>query len=38
MVSFGASKNAVIFWQIISIIIWGLVFGVLAALGISLLR
>ncbi|WP_437584397.1 hypothetical protein ACSAGD_03770 [Paramicrobacterium sp. CJ85] len=35
MVSFGASKNAVIFWQIISIILWGLAFGVLATLGVS---
>ncbi|MFU8946459.1 hypothetical protein ACLRGF_06965 [Mycetocola zhadangensis] len=38
MVSFGASKNAVILWQVISIIIWGTVFGVLAALGVSVLR
>ena len=38
MVSFGASKNAVILWQIISIVIWGVVFGVLATLGVSLLR
>jgi uncharacterized membrane protein len=37
MVSFGASKNAVILWQVISIIIWGTVFGVLATLGISFL-
>ncbi|GAB2510787.1 hypothetical protein [Paramicrobacterium agarici] len=37
MVSFGASKNAVIFWQIISIILWGLAFGVLASLGVSFL-
>jgi uncharacterized membrane protein len=37
MVSFGASKNAVILWQIISIIIWGVAFGVFAALGISIL-
>lgn len=35
MVSFGASRNAVILWQIVSIIIWGTVFGVLATLGIS---
>ena len=38
MVSFGASKNAVIVWQTISIIIWGVVFGVLATLGITVLR
>ncbi|QPZ39375.1 hypothetical protein [Paramicrobacterium chengjingii] len=37
MVSFGASKNAVIFWQIISIILWGVAFGVLATLGVSFL-
>ena len=35
MVSFGAPKNQVIFWQIISIILWGVVFGVLATLGFS---
>ncbi len=38
MVSFGASKNVVILWQIISIIIWGVVFGVLATLGVTVLR
>lgn len=38
MVSFGASKNQVIVWQIISIIIWGVVFGVLASLGVAVLR
>ncbi|MCW4457793.1 hypothetical protein [Microbacterium sp. MPKO10] len=37
MVSFGASKNAVVFWQIISIILWGVAFGVLATLGVSFL-
>ena len=37
MISFGASKNAVILWQVISIIIWGTAFGVLATLGASLL-
>jgi hypothetical protein len=36
MVSFGASKNAVILWQIISIILWGTAFGILATLGVSL--
>ncbi|MFF2371662.1 hypothetical protein [Agromyces sp. NPDC058110] len=35
MVSFGANRNVVIFWQIISIILWGVVFGVLATLGIN---
>ncbi|EAR25893.1 hypothetical protein A20C1_08433 [marine actinobacterium PHSC20C1] len=38
MVSFGASKNAVILWQTISIIIWGVAFGVLATFGITILR
>jgi membrane protein YqaA with SNARE-associated domain len=37
MVSFGASKNSVILWQIISITLWGIAFGALAALGTSLL-
>ncbi|GAA1577401.1 small multi-drug export protein [Leucobacter aridicollis] len=35
MVSFGAPKNQVILWQIISIILWGVIFGVLATLGVS---
>ncbi len=35
MVSFGANRNAVAIWQIISIILWGVVFGVLATLGVS---
>lgn len=38
MVSFGASRNAVILWQVISIILWGTAFGVLATLGVSLAR
>ncbi|WP_166868653.1 MULTISPECIES: hypothetical protein [unclassified Salinibacterium] len=38
MVSFGASRNVVIFWQIISIILWGVLFGVLATLGVTLAR
>ncbi|MCD1570098.1 hypothetical protein [Agromyces mediolanus] len=38
MVSFGASRNAVIFWQIVSIVLWGVVFGILATLGVSLVR
>ena len=37
MVSFGASRNAVILWQLVSIVVWGLVFGVLAALGVRFL-
>jgi uncharacterized membrane protein len=38
MVSFGANRNVVIFWQVISIILWGVLFGVLATLGIQLTR
>ncbi|MDN5585014.1 hypothetical protein SAMN04489751_2418 [Brevibacterium sandarakinum] len=35
MVGFGANRNAVAVWQIISIIGWGVLFGVLATLGIN---
>ena len=38
MVSFGANRNLVIMWQVISITLWGVVFGVLATLGVSLAR
>lgn len=38
MVSFGASRNAVILWQVISIILWGIAFGVLATFGVGLVR
>ncbi|WP_404286545.1 hypothetical protein [Glutamicibacter arilaitensis] len=37
LVSFGANKQKVIFWQLISIVLWGTVFGVLAATGLPLL-
>ncbi|WP_089774202.1 hypothetical protein [Ruania alba] len=37
MVSFGASRNAVIRWQIVSIILWGVAFGTLATFGVDLL-
>ncbi|PQZ96357.1 hypothetical protein CQ018_03580 [Arthrobacter sp. MYb227] len=37
LVSFGASKNQVIFWQIISIILWGSAFGALAYFGIDVM-
>ncbi|MGR0221370.1 hypothetical protein [Agromyces sp. ZXT2-6] len=37
MVGFGASRNAVILWQVISIILWGVTFGVLASLGVRFL-
>lgn len=36
MVSFGASRNAVILWQIISIVLWGVAFGALATMGVNL--
>lgn len=35
MVSFGANRNAVIAWQIVSIVIWGVVAGVAASLGVA---
>lgn len=37
MVSFGASRNAVIVWQCVSIGLWAAAFGVLATLGVNLL-
>lgn len=37
MVSFGASRNAVVVWQLVSIVLWGIAFGTLAALGVDLL-
>lgn len=37
MVSFGASRNAVILWQIVSIILWGVLFGVLTTLGVTVI-
>lgn len=36
MVTFGANRSKVIFWQIISIILWGLTFGLLAHFGIQM--
>lgn len=38
MVSFGADKKTVIMWQIISITMWGVLFGVLATLGMTTLQ
>lgn len=38
MVGFGASRNAVILWQVISIVLWGIAFGVLATLGVTFIR
>jgi len=37
MVSFGASRNAVLFWQTVSIILWGVAFGLLATFGVDVL-
>lgn len=36
MVSFGADRNAVAIWQIISIAVWGVAFGTLATFGVQL--
>lgn len=36
MVSFGAPRNAVLLWQTISIVLWGVAFGTLTALGVDL--
>lgn len=38
MVTFGAPKKKVIFWQIISIILWGTAFGLGAFYGISIIK
>lgn len=35
MVTFGVSKWKVIFWQVISIIMWGVLFGLLTAYGVD---
>lgn len=37
MVSFGADRNAVVLWQIVSIVLWGVAFGALATTGVNLL-
>lgn len=37
MVSFGANRKAVIAWGFTSVIIWGVIFAVLASLGVNLL-
>ncbi|UNK47833.1 hypothetical protein [Arthrobacter sulfonylureivorans] len=37
MVSFGASRNVVIAWQTVSIILWGVAFGVFASLGFAMI-
>ena len=36
LVGFGASRNSVIVWQTVGIILWGVTFGVLATAGINL--
>lgn len=38
MVTFGVNKSKVIFWQVISIILWGVAFGLLAVFGVSLIK
>lgn len=38
MISFGVNKKAVLAWQFISIAIWGIAFGVLASLGVNMMR
>ncbi|WP_240731916.1 hypothetical protein [Egibacter rhizosphaerae] len=35
MVSFGASRSAVIGWQLVSITLWGVAFGLLAVTGMT---
>lgn len=37
MVSFGASRRAVIGWQVVSIILWGVAFGLLAHYGVTMI-
>ena len=37
MVGFGATRQKVIFWQILSIILWGIAFGLLAHYGLNAL-
>lgn len=38
LVAFGANTRGVLIWQVISIILWGVLFGTLAALGVDLLQ
>lgn len=38
MVTFGVNKTKVIFWQVISIILWGVAFGLLAVFGVNLIK
>lgn len=38
MVSFGANRNAVIVWQVVSIVIWGVAAGFAVSLGVGLVR
>lgn len=38
MVSFGANRTAVIVWQIVSIILWAVVFSLLGQAGLALLK
>jgi len=36
IISFGAPRNAVILWQSIAIVLWGVVYGTIAAIGVNL--
>lgn len=38
MIALGAPKRRVLFWQTISIIIWGIAFGLLAYVGVNVLQ
>lgn len=38
MISFGATKRAVLMWQTIAITLWGGIFGVLAIAGVELIN
>lgn len=38
MVSFGASRDAVILWQCVSIVLWGVACGLLAVGGVNLIE
>lgn len=38
LIGLGASKRSVIIWQTISIILWGVVFGILASIGVDVIE
>ena len=37
LISFGIARKTVLFWQLISIVLWGMASGLLAAFGVNLL-